>query len=176
LSGTNITLEKHVALVGFMAAGKSTVGKHLAREIGVAFLDTDDLIVARHGPIPALFARLGEPGFRALELEAVREALERPPGILALGGGAVTHAPTRELLAAHALRVFLDIPAETLVARLHRSRGLRPLVGKAPTLEGIRALLAAREPLYLESDFVVRGPHRTQAAFAREIAKRLQQS
>jgi shikimate kinase len=165
-----------VALVGFMAAGKSTIGRHLAREMGVAFTDTDDLIVARHGPIPALFASVGEPGFRALELEAVRDALARPPGVLALGGGAVTHAPTRALLATCALRVFLDIPAETLIARLARSRTMRPVVGAAPTLERIRELLAEREPVYRESEFIVRGPHRTQAAFAREIAKRLSQS
>lgn len=159
-----------------MAAGKSTIGRHLAREMGVEFVDTDDLIVARHGAIAELFARLGEPGFRALELEAVRDALARPPGIVALGGGAVTHAPTRALVAASALRVFLDIPAETLIGRLHRSRTIRPIVGGAPSLETVRALLAEREPLYRESELIVRGPHRTQAAFAREIAKRLPQS
>ena len=165
-----------MALVGFMAAGKSTVGRHLAREIGVEFVDTDALIVARHGPITALFAKLGESGFRTLEFEAVREALALPPGVVALGGGAVTHAPTRALLAARALRVFLDVPPETLIARLARSRTVRPVVGGAPTLERIRELLAEREPLYRESELTVRGPHRTQAAFAREIAKRLPQS
>jgi shikimate kinase len=159
-----------------MAAGKSTIGRHLAREIGVSFVDTDDLIVERHGAIAELFTSLGERGFRALELEAVREALAGPPGVVALGGGAVTHAPTRELLAASAVRVFLDVPAETLIARLHRARRVRPLVGPEPTLERIRALLAEREPLYRESELIVQGPHRTQAAFAREIAKRLAQS
>ncbi len=156
-----------------MGAGKSTIGRHLAREIGVAFVDTDELIAARYGTIEALFAQRGEAAFRALEFEAVQAALARPPGIVALGGGAVTHAPTRVLLAEQALRVFLDVPAETLVARLQRSRTVRPAIGSAPTIERVRALLAEREPFYRECELIVAGPHATQAAFAHEIANRL---
>ncbi len=166
-------LARHVALVGFMAAGKSTIGRHLARELAVEFIDTDERIVARHGPIPALFERLGERGFRELEMEAVRDALALPCAVVALGGGAVTHAPTRALLAASATRVYLDIPIETLVARLERSRTIRPMVGAAPDIARVRELLASREPYYRESEIVVRGPRRTQAAFARAIAKEL---
>lgn len=154
-----------------MAAGKSTIGRHLARELDVAFVDTDALIVRAHGPIDALFARVGESGFRELELEAVREALARPPGILALGGGAPTHAPTRALLAAGSLRVYLDVAPEALFARLSRSRSVRPVFGTAPTLESIRALLALRDPHYRDADLVVSGPRRTQAAYAHVIAE-----
>ncbi len=165
--------DKHVALIGFMAAGKTTVGRHLARELGVAFVDSDAAVVARHGPIADIFRRSGEAGFRTLEYDVVREVLRTPPGVLALGGGAVTHPPTRALLAAHALRVYLDMPAETLAARLRRSPTVRPLFGATPTLEQVRALLAEREPLYREADLVLKGPRRTQAEFAREIAVRL---
>jgi len=165
--------DKHVALIGFMAAGKTTVGRHLARELGVAFVDSDAAIVERHGSIAEIFRRSGETGFRALEYDIVRELLQAPPGVLALGGGAVTHPPTRALLAAHALRVYLDMPAETLAARLRRSPTVRPLFGTAPTLARVRALLAEREPLYREADLVLSGPRRTQAEFAREIALRL---
>ncbi len=171
---TEVTaLKKHIALVGFMAAGKTTVGRHLARELGVPFCDTDAAIVARHGPIPKLFERHGEAGFRALEYAVVRELLQGPPGVLALGGGAVTHAPTRALLAAASMRVYLDMPAETLLARLRRSQTVRPLIGAAPTLARVRALLAQREPLYREADLVLSGPRRTQASFAHEISVRL---
>jgi len=156
-----------------MAAGKSTIGRRLARLLDAPFVDTDELIVARHGPIAQLFAERGEAAFRALEFEAIREALDGAPGVLALGGGAVTHGPTRALLARRALRVYLDIPTGELVKRLQRSRTVRPVAGDAPTAARVQELLSARLPFYLESDVIVSGPHRTKLAFAREIAARL---
>jgi shikimate kinase len=162
-----------VALVGFMAAGKTTVGRLLARELGVAFIDSDELIVARNGAVAELFAQKGEAGFRAAEFEAVREALEGPAGVIALGGGAVTYAPTRELLAERTLRVYLDISVDALVARLRRSPTVRPLVGPRPTPERVRELLSDREPLYRQAEIIVSGPRRSKHAFAREIADRI---
>lgn len=157
-----------------MAAGKTTVGRHLARELQIPFVDTDDLIVARSGPIAELFARGGETAFREAELEAVREALAGPPSVIALGGGAVTFAPTQALLAERALRVYLEVPAETLTTRLRRSRTVRPLVGPAPTVERVRELLALREPAYRAAEVTVRGPHRSKLAFARDIVRAIQ--
>jgi len=159
-----------------MASGKTTIGKLLAGELGVSFVDTDDVIVARHGSIAELFAREGEAGFRAAELEAVREVLERPACVIALGGGAVTHEATRALLGGRTLRVYLDVPAETILARLRRSRTVRPVVGARPTLQRVRELFAQREALYRESDLVVAGPRRTKRAFARAIAERLREN
>jgi shikimate kinase len=156
-----------------MAAGKTTIGRHLARELGLDFVDTDELIVERSGPVAGLFASVGEPGFREAEFEAVRAALAGPPAVIALGGGAVTHAPTRALLAERALRVYLDIPIEAILARLARSRTVRPLVGPSPSLERVRELLTEREPFYREADIVVSGPHRSKRTFAREIARRI---
>jgi shikimate kinase len=156
-----------------MAAGKTTIGRHLARELGVDFVDTDELIVARNGPVAGLFASAGEPGFRSAELEAVRTALERPPAVIALGGGAVTHAPTRALLAERTLRVYLDVSVDAIVARLRRSRTVRPLVGPNPSVERVRELLSEREPFYREADIIVSGPRRSKQTFAREIARRI---
>jgi len=158
-----------------MAAGKTTIGRYLANELGVAFVDSDEAIVERYGAIAALFAARGERGFREAEFEAVRAVLDRPPGVIALGGGAITHGPTRELLRERSLRVYLEIPIEALVARLRRSPTIRPLVGPSPTVERVRELLAPREPIYLESDIVVRGPRRSKRAFALEIAARLRE-
>ncbi len=164
-------MDCHIALVGFMAAGKTTIGRRLARELDLPFVDTDELIVAEHGPIADLFAAHGEAGFRAAECAAVARALAGAPAVLALGGGAMTYEPTREAVRSGALSVYLEIPPEELVARLRRSPTVRPLVGPAPTLERVRELLSEREPLYRTADITVPGPHPTRGAYARAIAK-----
>ncbi len=164
---------KHIALVGFMAAGKTTVGRALAEKLGFEFADSDALLVARHGPITAIFASGGESRFRKFEYEVVRELLAAPPQVLALGGGAVTHAQTAALLAERALRVYLEAPLDTLLARLHGSTTLRPLLGPAPTRARVRALLAEREPLYRQAELIVSVAGRTHVAVAQDIARRL---
>jgi shikimate kinase len=138
-----------VVLVGFMGAGKSVVGEGLAGRLGLRFLDTDDVIVAAHGPIPAIFAGRGEAGFRKLEAEVVlREvgALELTPKVLALGGGAVLSGRVRRALLRVPRVVWLTAPPETLWARV-ASEGQRPL---ARDEESFRALLATRQTLYRE--------------------------
>ncbi len=90
---------RHVALIGFMASGKSTIGKRLAARLGRPFCDTDAEVVRLHGPVARIFEAEGEPAFRAYERDAVELAKPTPPppGV-ALGGGAPPHAPTRRLL------------------------------------------------------------------------------
>ncbi|AYF99114.1 shikimate kinase [Protaetiibacter intestinalis] len=110
--------------VGPMGSGKTRIGKRVAAALGVPFTDTDKVIVAQHGPIAELFDTHGEPHFRALERDTVREALTGA-GIVSLGGGAVLDASTRELLAAHRV-VYLTITAEAVASRL--GDGKRPLV------------------------------------------------
>ncbi len=163
-------MRRHVAIVGFMAAGKTTVGRRLARHLGLPFRDTDALIAARHGEIASIFAGRGEAAFRACEHEALLEALGGEPAVIALGGGALTHEPTRLLVRERMLRVYLDLSPAALVQRLHRSRVVRPLMGRAPTLESVRELLARRDPQYREAEIVVRGSRRSAESFAREIA------
>ena len=83
-------LDRHVVLVGFMGAGKTMVGGHVARQLGRPFVDVDEAIAAGHGPIAELFAEQGEAAFREVEARFVREALARPePTVIAVGGGAV---------------------------------------------------------------------------------------
>ena len=158
-----------------MAAGKTTIGRHLARELALPFVDTDELIVAAHGPIPVLFAARGETGFRAAECEAVVAALAGEPAVIALGGGAMTYPQTRDAVRGGAISVYLEISAEDLVARLRRSPTIRPLVGPEPTIERVRELLAEREPLYRAADITVPGPRATRAAYARAIARDLRE-
>lgn len=147
---------KHVALVGFMAAGKSTVGKELARRLGRALVDTDAEIERAHGPIDAIFVREGEPAFRRYEHAAVERALQSvEPIVIAVGGGALTYAPTRTLLERGAYRVFLSVSTATIVRRLRPGARPRPLLGSAPASERVEELYRLRLPLYRASDVTV---------------------
>jgi shikimate kinase len=149
-------MKRHVALVGFMASGKSTIGRKLARRLGWLFVDTDALIVRAHGSIPSIFEKDGEAAFRRYEQSAVRAALDRGAAhVIALGGGALTLPENRQLLDERAHRVFIRISPEQVFARVRRSRETRPMLGTAPTLEGIKALYAARLADYATADLVV---------------------
>ncbi len=172
-SENRCTVKTHIALIGFMAAGKSTIGRRLARELGLPFIDTDASIAERYGPIDEIFAQSGEAGFRLKEFEIVRSALAGTPAVLALGGGAVTHDPTRMLLVEHATRVFIEVPLRTIVSRLRRSQTLRPLIGERLDLERVRSIYESRLPLYREAEITIAGTRRSQSELAREIATRL---
>lgn len=148
-------MKTHVALTGFMAAGKSTIGKKLARKLETAFYDIDDLIVERHGAIADIFASHGELQFRAYELDALDEVLQEPAGVISLGGGAVTYEPTMELLEKRTYRVFVHVPPEEIAMRLRSGARVRPILGPSPSLAAIRELYERRMPLYSEADFVV---------------------
>ena len=135
-----------VVLVGPPGAGKTTVGEILAARHGVAFRDTDrDVEDAAGATISDIFVERGEASFRALEREAVRRALREHDGILALGGGAVLAAETRDLLAGHRV-VFLDVGLAAAVERVGLNRS-RPLLAINPRAELAR-MLAERRPLY----------------------------
>ena len=136
-------------LVGFMGAGKTVVGRELARRMGLPFVDTDALIVAAHGSIPEIFATQGEAGFRALESAVVvreLQSLAGAPKVVALGGGAVLSVDVRVALAQTEHVVWLKAPAPTLWQRASADGG-RPL---ARDEAAFAKLLAAREELYCE--------------------------
>lgn len=149
-------MKQHVALVGFMAAGKSTIGKKLARKLKCAFFDTDDLVVEEHGGVSDIFYNEGEKAFRNYEHAAIAHVLEDgQPGIVALGGGALTHEPTQKLLKKRAYRVFIKVTPEQVVERLRKSKRVRPLLGPTPSLSRIRELYTKRMPQYAHADLVV---------------------
>jgi len=135
-----------IALVGFMGAGKTQVGRLVARRLQVPFVDTDRLIVARYGAIAGIFDDRGERGFREIEREVVLgelAAAEDGARVVALGGGAVTIDEVREALQRLPHVVWLDAPADVLFAR-SRS-GARPLARDEAVFE---ALYAQRRALY----------------------------
>ena len=118
------TASRPIVLVGFMGAGKSTVGRLLARRLGVPFADSDDVIEQRAGRPPRdIFATQGEGAFRALEREVVRDLVapsgQAGPGVVALGGGAVQDASTREVLGG-ALVVYLEVSFARVLDRVGR--------------------------------------------------------
>jgi shikimate kinase/3-dehydroquinate synthase len=138
-------LDRHVVLVGFMGAGKSTVGAEAARLLGRSFVDLDREIEGETAlPVPRLFAERGEPAFRELEEELAVEALAEPvAAVIALGGGAVTSERIIGSLSARALTVWLEVDADTAWSRAAGPD--RPL---AADEGGFRALYEERLPLY----------------------------
>jgi len=137
-------LGRHVVLIGFMGAGKTTHGKDAATRLGREFLDLDREIEERAGrSIPELFEERGESGFRELEAHAARTALSDPePAVIALGGGALGNPETRELVAS-AFTVLMDIDVDTAWERARRSK--RPL---ARDEAEFRRLYAERDEAY----------------------------
>ncbi|MFN2449208.1 MAG: shikimate kinase [Candidatus Baltobacteraceae bacterium] len=165
-------MRRHIALTGFMAAGKSTIGKKLARTLACAFYDVDDLIVESHGAIADIFYAQGEQQFRAYEYDAIEHVIETgEPGIMALGGGAVTYEKTLKLLKKRTYRVFIKVPPEQILGRLRRSKRVRPLVGPAPSLSKIKELYAHRMPAYSHADLVVEADNMTTPHIVERIVE-----
>ncbi|MGE4292169.1 MAG: shikimate kinase AroL [Desulfovibrio sp.] len=143
---------RHVFLIGARASGKTTLGKLLAERLGIGFMDTDDLIVARLGmPIADYVARAGWEAFRDRETEALEEVCGRPPLVVACGGGMVLRPRNRELLRS-GLALYLHAPAGVLAARLAADpkEAQRPSLTGKGLLEEVAGILTAREPLYRE--------------------------
>ena len=134
--------EPLAVFIGAPGAGKTRLGKRVAKRLGVPFVDTDKTIVAEHGPIPAIFEAHGEPYFREIERQHVSSALASR-SIVALGGGAVLHPDTQRDLAN--LRVIqVTVSPEAVAARIDNAK--RPLLAQG--VEAWVALVAARQPIY----------------------------
>ncbi len=131
--------------------GKSTVGRHLARQLGLRFHDVDSIIEERiGGPIRAFFEREGESSFRDIEQDVIRELVALPNVVIATGGGAVLRAENRESLRERTTVVYLRSSPEELFRRLrHDTR--RPLLQVADPMGKLRELYAARDPLYRQT-------------------------
>jgi shikimate kinase len=137
-------------LVGMMGAGKSTIGRHLARQAGLAFIDVDRELELRAGvSIATIFAVEGEPAFRQRETQLLDELTQRPGVVLATGGGAVLAAENRAMLRERGLVLYLDASADEIHRRT-RGDTARPLLQGDDPQARIAALLATRDPLYRE--------------------------
>ncbi|MGE3175252.1 MAG: shikimate kinase [Planctomycetota bacterium] len=166
-----------VALVGPRAAGKSAVGRALARELGWEFVDADAALAAAAGAEHAgqVLQQRGEPAFRALEEQVTAPLLERSGAVVALGGGAVLSAVLRRALQRPALLVALLLaePA-VLAARIGRSKTARPPLTDLPLEREVDLLLAQRLPHYRAvADLELDSGRGTPASLARQLAARV---
>ena len=141
-----------ISLVGLPGSGKSTLGRQLARRLGVAFLDSDHVIEERIGcPIRTFFEREGEERFRDLEQATIDELTAgSTPAVLSTGGGAVLRAANRACLRERAQVVYLHCLPDDIYRRL-RHDTTRPLLQVADPLKRLRDLYAERDPLYRET-------------------------
>jgi shikimate kinase len=146
---------ERIILIGYRGGGKTTVGRLLAGRLGWEFADADDHIEASAGKsIAEIFAAEGEAGFRDREAAVLGELCRKPRLVLATGGGAVLRPANRELLRAAGFVVWLNSSPETAWERLRAdptTAARRPNLTAAGGLDEVRALMAAREPLYREA-------------------------
>ena len=143
--------DQHVVLVGLMGTGKSTVGRLLAQRLKRPLIDTDTMIEKRTGrSVRKIFAEDGEAAFRALETEALADALRSsPPAVIAAAGGVVLADANREALkTASAKIIWLSADPAVLVGRV-RAAGHRPLLDDDP-VRVLQEMAATRQPLYRE--------------------------
>ena len=139
---------RNVVITGFMATGKSTIGRAVAAALGMTFLDMDDIIEARAGmPISEMFARHGEQHFRDVESALAAELAGRQDLVIATGGGTMMRAENRAALGASGLVVCLTCTAEEVLRRVGDD-ATRPMLAAPDRLERIRELLAIRTPVY----------------------------
>ena len=154
--------DRSIVLVGLMGAGKSTVGKRLARRLSLPFLDSDEEIErAADRTISEIFDRFGEASFRDGERRVIARLIEGAPKVVATGGGAFMDVRTRELILERCVAVWLDADIKTLADRVAR-RDHRPLLAGKDPVQVLEKLAAVRNPVYARAHHHIRSqaqPH-----------------
>ena len=148
-------MRRNIALIGFMGAGKTTVGRILAKRLSLRFVETDDLVERMAGKtIPRIFEEEGEETFRRLEAEAVKKAASMEGVVVSCGGGVVLRGENVEALRNTCVVVYLKTSPEEAYRRTVGDEG-RPLLNVEDRMKRIAELLSAREPLYESSADIV---------------------
>jgi shikimate kinase len=162
-------------LVGMMGAGKTTVGRLLARRLKRSFHDADEEIERRCGVrIPVIFEIEGEAGFRARESQVIAELCALENAVLATGGGAVLAEENRRRIAAHGTVIYLHARPSHLWQRVRHDRN-RPLLATADPLRKLEELYAERDPLYREvADLVIDTGRQSVQTLAKDLLARLE--
>ena len=155
---------RSIVLVGMPGSGKTSVGRRLAQRLELSFVDADtEIEKAADMPIADIFAKHGEPYFRAGEAKVIARILEGGPRIVATGGGAFMNPDTRAKIRAQGISVWLKADCEVLLRRIKRKND-RPLFMNGDPEATMKRLLAEREPVLAEADIIVvsqDSPHET---------------
>ena len=159
-----------ISLIGFMATGKSTVGKLLSQKMGLKFLETDQLIeLSEDKSIPQIFAQYGENYFRQLEKEILNEIIKkRDSFVLSTGGGIVLARENRSLLKQETIPFLLQADPETIYQRTKNEEN-RPLLAQPDPKKTIETLLAQRAEYYNQFKPKIKTDHKTPVEIAAEI-------
>jgi shikimate kinase len=163
--------DANIALTGFMAAGKTVVGRRLARVLGWSFVDLDAVIEADEGlAVREIFASRGEPYFREREKAALGQVLNGAEQVIALGGGAVVDSDNLRLLKERSFLIWLKVSPRTVLNRTGGGDD-RPLLQGPDRLKRIEELSAQRESIYAEADFTLD----TDELTVDQVVQRIQQ-
>jgi shikimate kinase len=148
-------VDRTIVMVGLMGAGKTSIGRRLAQRLGLPFIDADHEIETAAGcTIEEIFERYGEAAFRDGERKIIQRLLERPPHVLATGGGAFIDSETRARIKAAGVSVWLKADLDVLVRRVSR-RNNRPLLKRGEPREVLARLMEQRYPIYAEADICI---------------------
>ncbi|UCC55817.1 MAG: shikimate kinase AroK [Gammaproteobacteria bacterium] len=162
-------------LTGPMGAGKSTIGRQLAKQLGMTFCDSDSEIERRTGvDIPLIFEIEGEAGFRKRECAVIDELTQKPDIVLATGGGAILDPENRSNLRQRGRVIYLHTPVDAQIARTANDRN-RPLLQTENPRQRLEELMQIREPLYRETaDLVIDTAGKRVRDVVREIIQLLE--
>ena len=168
----SIRINSPIFLVGFMGAGKTTVGQVVAKELGYDFIDLDNVIALQTGKsVQQIFLELGEVKFRGLETEAIRSCRDQASSVIALGGGAYVSQENRDLLRGIGKTIWLDCPLDVCLRRIRGDKS-RPLLGDE---EAMRTLLDKRIDSYSQADYIVNSAELSPEQLANEIVRLLRE-
>ena len=167
-------LDRPIVLVGLMGVGKSTVGRRLARRLGLPFVDSDEAIGDAAGYSAAeVFERFGESDFRDGERRLVARLIDGEVRVIATGGGAFVDPRTRGLLNERAITVWLDAPVDVLAERTGR-RDTRPLLRNGDRKSTLERLAQERQPAYAEAHIHVRSGNGAHQDVVETILRKLE--
>lgn len=164
-----------LVIVGMMGAGKTSVGRYLARKLGVPFVDADREIEEAAGcSISDIFELFGEKDFRDGERRVIKRLLAGPPCVLATGGGAFMNEETRQMISEQATSLWLKADLDILIKRT-TGRKHRPLLNKGNPARTLRKLVAERYPVYGLADITVETKDENMDATVKRVLKALKQ-
>jgi len=176
-TGIKLYMNNNIILVGLMGAGKSTIGRSLARKLKKEFYDSDRVIEERTGvDIATIFEIEGEQGFRNREAQVIAELCQLDNIVLATGGGSILLKENRENMKKFGHVVYLSTTAELLYSRIRHDKS-RPLMQTTNPLETLKTLLKGREPFYKEvSDLVITTGRQKATVIVKRVEEALKQN